>query len=104
MALESMPLEWFDKLPPGSIQYWEDLQRAFCHNFAGIITHPITPAELKGMKQRKGESLREYYRRFGEMRAQVHDIIDTEVIEAFGNGILARWQFKDFFGEDPRTN
>lgn len=69
MALEAMPLEWFDRLRPGSIRYWEDLQRAFCHNFVGIITHPMTPAELKGLRQRKGETLREYYRQFEEMRA-----------------------------------
>ena len=26
MALETMPLQWFDKLNPGSIRNWEDLQ------------------------------------------------------------------------------
>jgi len=93
MALETMPLQWFDKLNPGSIRNWEDLQRAFCENFTGIITHPITHAELKGLKQKEGESLRDYYRRFGELRAQVHDITEREVIEAFSHGIMARWQF-----------
>ena len=74
MALETMPLQWFDKLNPGSIRNWEDLQRAFFENFAGIITHLITHAELKGLKQKGGKSLRNYYRRFGELCAQVHDI------------------------------
>jgi hypothetical protein len=68
------------------------LQRAFCDNFIGIITHPITHAELKGLKQKEGKSLRDYYRRFGELRAQVHDITEREVIEAFSYGILAKWQ------------
>jgi hypothetical protein len=61
MALENMPLQWFDKLNPGSIKGWEDLQRAFCENYTGIITYPITHAELKGLKQKGGESLRDYY-------------------------------------------
>lgn len=87
MALEAMPLQWFDKLRPGSIRGWDDLQRAFCENFAGIITHPITQAELKGLKQKNGESLRDFYRRFGELRAQVHDITKHEVMEAFSYGI-----------------
>jgi hypothetical protein len=65
MVLEAMPLQWFHKLNPGSIRGWEDLQR--------------------------GESLRDYYRRLGELRAQVHDIIEWEVIEAFSYGILAKW-------------
>jgi hypothetical protein len=69
MALENMPLQWFDNLNLGSIRGWEDLQKAFCENFTGIITHPITHAKLKGIKQKGGESLRDYYRRFGKLRA-----------------------------------
>lgn len=104
MVLEAMPLQWFDKLKPRSIRYWEDLQAAFCNNFAGIITHPMIAAELKGVKQRGGESLWDYYRRFGEFRAQLHDITDREVIEAFAEGIFTNWQFKDYYSENPRTN
>jgi hypothetical protein len=51
------------------------LQRAFCENFTGIVTHPITLVELKWLKQKGGESLRNYYRCFGELCAQVHEII-----------------------------
>jgi hypothetical protein len=57
----------------------------------GIITHSITHAELKGLKQKGGESLRDYCRRFGELRAQVHDITEREVIEAFSHRIVAKW-------------
>jgi hypothetical protein len=42
--------------------------------------HPITHAELKELKQKGGESLRDYYRRFGELCAQVHDITKRDVI------------------------
>ena len=70
----------------------------------GIITHPITHVELKGLKQKGGESLRDYYRRFGELRAQVHDITEREVIEAFSHRIMARWQFQDLCKENPRNN
>jgi hypothetical protein len=104
MALETMPLQWFNKLDPGSIRGWEDLQRAFYEHFAGIIIHPIMYAELKGLKQKGGESLRDYYRRFGELRAQVHDITEREVIEAFSHGIMAKWQFQIFCKEIPRNN
>jgi hypothetical protein len=80
------------------------LQRAFCENFTCIITHPITHTELKGLKQKGGESLKDYYRCFGELRAQVHDITEREVIEAFSQGIMAKWQFQDFCKENPRNN
>jgi hypothetical protein len=90
MALETMPLQWFDKLNPGSMRGWEDLQRAFCENFAGIITHPIRHTELKGLKQKGGEKLRDYCQCFEELRAQVHNIIEQEVIEAFSHRIMAK--------------
>jgi hypothetical protein len=61
MALEAVPLQRFDQLSPGSIKGWEDLQRAFCKNFAEIISHPITLAKLKGLKQKSGESFKSYY-------------------------------------------
>jgi hypothetical protein len=80
-------------LNPGSIKGWEDLQRAFYENFAGIITHPITHVELKGLKQKGGKSLRDYYRHFGELCAELHDITEREVIKAFSHGIMAKWLF-----------
>jgi NAD-dependent oxidoreductase involved in siderophore biosynthesis len=92
MALETMPLQWFDNLSPRSIWGWGDLQRSFCENFASIITHPITHAELRGLKQKGGESLRDYYHRFGELWSQINDITEREVIEAFSHGIMAKWQ------------
>jgi hypothetical protein len=66
------------------------LQRAFCEKFTCIITHHITHAELKGLKQKGGESLRDYYRHFRELRAQIHDITEREVVEAFSHGIMAK--------------
>jgi hypothetical protein len=81
-----------------------DLQRAFCENFTGIIMHPITRAELKGLKQKDGESLIDYYHQFGELCSQVHDITEREVIEAFSHMIMAKWQFLDFCKENLRNN
>jgi hypothetical protein len=38
------------------------------------------------------------------LRAQVCDITEREVIEAFSYGILAKWQFCNFCKENPRNN
>jgi hypothetical protein len=38
------------------------------------------------------------------LRAQVHDITEQEVIEAFSHGIMAKCQFQDFCKENPRNN
>jgi hypothetical protein len=47
--------------------------------------HHITHAELKGLKQKGGESLRDYYRRFAELRAQVHDITERSKLSPSGS-------------------
>jgi hypothetical protein len=104
MALEAVPLQWFDKLSPRSITCWDDLQKAFSSNFVGILTHPVTGVELRGCTQKKDESFQKYYRCFGELRSQVHDIIEREVIDDFSMGIHAKWQFQDFSRENPLTN
>jgi hypothetical protein len=95
MTLKPSSFPWRWKLYP------DDLQKAFSKNFTGILTHPSTRIELRGCKQTKGESFRKYYRCFGELWAQVHDITEREVIEDFSSGILAKWQFQDFYKENP---
>jgi hypothetical protein len=60
-VLEAIPLQWFDKLSPGSITCWDDLQKALSSNFAGILTHLGTRVELRGCTQKKDENFREYY-------------------------------------------
>jgi hypothetical protein len=50
MALEIVPLAWFDKLRPKSIDTWEQLQRKFYENFGGVLTHPSTRIELTTCK------------------------------------------------------
>ena len=91
MAFETVPLTWFDKLCPNSIDTWEQLQCKFCENFCGVLTQPSTQIELRTYKQKLDETFQEYYRRFAELRAQVYDITDREVIEHFSNGIKYKW-------------
>jgi arsenate reductase-like glutaredoxin family protein len=93
MALEQVPLRWFDKLTAGLIRNWDDLQRALCANFVGILANPPTRTKFKGCIQKKNESFRDYYRRFGELHAQVNEITDHEVIDDFAMGIRDKSQF-----------
>jgi hypothetical protein len=93
MALEAVPLQWFDKLSPRSIMCWDDLQKVFLQQLRSILTHPATRVELRGCTQKKDESFWEYYRRFGELGSQVHVITEREVIDDFSMGIRAKWQF-----------
>jgi len=103
MALDTVSLAWFDKLRARSIDTWGQLQRKFCENFCGVLTHPSTQNELRACKQKLDETFQQYYRRFAELRAQVYDITDREVIDHFANGIKYKWQFEKFYDDNPET-
>lgn len=95
--------ECTDKLRLNSIDTWEQLQRKFCENFCGVLTHPSTRIELRTCKQKLDESFQEYYRHFAELRAQFYDITEREVIEHFANGIKYKWQFERFCDDNLET-
>ena len=91
MAFETVPLTWFDKLRPNSIDTWEQLQRKFYEKLCGVLTHPSTRIELRMCKQKPDETFQEYYGRLTELRAQVYDITYKGVIGHFSNGIKYKW-------------
>ena len=67
MALDTVPLAWFDRLRARSINTWGQLQRKFCENFCGVLTHLSTQNELRTCKQKPDESFQQYYHCFVEI-------------------------------------
>jgi hypothetical protein len=51
---------WFNSLPVGSIDTFEDLRRQFLANFMQQRRHTNDPVELHSIKQRDGEDLRSF--------------------------------------------
>jgi len=84
-------------LSPGLIDYEPApliLRDSFTANSVkifAVLTHPSTRNELRTYKQKLDESFQQYYHRFAEIRAQVFDITDREVIDHFANGIKYKW-------------
>ena len=69
MALDTVPLTWFDRLRAHYIDTWGQLQHKFYENFYGILTHPSTRNELRTYKQKPDETFQQYYHCFVELRA-----------------------------------
>ena len=103
MALETVPLAWFDKLRANSIDTWGQLQHKFYKNLCDVLTHPSTQNELRTCKQKLDETFQQYYYCFAELWAQVYDITDMELIDHFANRIKYKWQFKKFCDDNPKT-
>jgi hypothetical protein len=75
------------------------LRKFHRHHYTSHHTCRTKRTQAKG-----GKSLRDYYRRFSELRAQVYDITKREVIETFSHGVMAKWQFQDFCKKNPMNN
>jgi hypothetical protein len=70
-----------------SVTSWKDLCRQFVANFMPTYECPTTKNDLKAVRQYKGETLRQYIRRFSQMRNKIPRITYEEVISAFSMGV-----------------
>ncbi|KAK0601157.1 hypothetical protein LWI29_021748 [Acer saccharum] len=76
---------WFGRLPPGSINSFSSLSKAFIRQFMGSVQRRKSLAHLSNLKQERNESIKKYLARFGKEVAQIEDASDVAVIAAFTN-------------------
>jgi hypothetical protein len=77
-----------DHLPRNTINRWDDLWEAFTGNFQGTYVHPGNPWDLKGCRQKQGESLRDYIRCFSQKCHTLPSVVDANVVSAFWDGTI----------------
>jgi hypothetical protein len=81
--LSGVARSWLINLPEGSIHSWDQLCAMFIGNFQGTYERPSTTETLKNIKQKHDESLRDYVKRFCNVRNDILYIKDIEIINAF---------------------
>ncbi|XP_047152768.1 uncharacterized protein LOC124824381 [Vigna umbellata] len=64
LSLEDEALEWFNTLPPNSIENFAGLKQPFIKQFAASSTQDLTVFELMTLKQGKDETLRTFMDRY----------------------------------------
>ncbi|XP_017405394.1 uncharacterized protein LOC108318916 [Vigna angularis] len=64
LSLEDEALEWFNNLPPNSIENFARLKQLFIRQFATNSTQDLTVFELVTLKQGKEETLRAFMDRY----------------------------------------
>lgn len=94
---------WLDHLPGSSIDSWEDLRRIFTGNFQGTYVRPGNAWDLKSCRQKAGETLRDYIRRFSNKCHQLPKVGDAEVISAFLSGTSCRDLVHELGRDQPTT-
>jgi hypothetical protein len=83
-------------LDKNSIDKWDQLKDQFTSNFTGAMGRSGTRMDLSMVKQKQGETLRKYMRRFFDKRATVVVVTDKEVIDLFQDGLYHHRNFEDF--------
>ena len=91
------------ELPTDQIHNWVDLVRVFEGNFKGTYIRPGNSWDLSKCKQKSGETLREYARRFSKQRTELPHIPDHDVILAFVSSTTSRDLVRELGRNRPQT-
>ena len=91
-TLKGVAREWFTKLPPSSINNFEQLSSSFVRHFVGV-QRPKRPADhLLTIKQGEKEALRSYVTRFTRGILEVDEANDKVQLTTFKAGL----KYRDF--------
>ena len=103
LFLSDTACRWLEELPANQIHVWTDLVGVFEGNFKGTYIRPDNSWDLSKCKQKSGEALREYARRFSKQRTELPHIPDHDVILAFVSGTTCRDLVRELGRNRPQT-
>ncbi|XP_021980657.1 uncharacterized protein LOC110876803 [Helianthus annuus] len=94
---------WFDSLPPGGIDSYEELSEKFLRNFGQQRKVIKNPNEIMHIRQRDNERIDQYMERFVKESMNIKDVPEFMKISSFING-LKHAQLCEKLGEEfPRS-
>ncbi|GJX76666.1 reverse transcriptase domain-containing protein [Tanacetum coccineum] len=94
---------WFDDLPSESIEYYDDLKKAFLENYLQQKKCIKDPIELHNIKQRDGESTENFVRRYTLESRHVKGALECMRIFGFVHGITNPELIKRLHDKIPKT-
>jgi hypothetical protein len=94
---------WIKKLPPGSIDSWENFEDIFVKNFLSTCKKPASLEQLRAYRQKHDESMRTYIQRSNIIKNSAENISDERALDAFVAGIRRRDFVEDLGRTNPKT-
>jgi hypothetical protein len=94
---------WLDHLPRNAINRWDDLWEVFTGNFQNTYVCPSNPWDLRGCRQKQGEPLRDYIRRFSQKCHTLPSVTGADLVLAFWDGTTCRTLVHKFGRKQPET-
>ncbi|KAL0378823.1 UNVERIFIED_CONTAM: hypothetical protein Sradi_3187800 [Sesamum radiatum] len=102
-TLAGKAMVWFNQLPIGTIESFEQLSQCFLHHFAINKRYPKTASYLFTMIQREHDSLREYMQKFSEAVLEVPHV-NPELLASIMQQNLRRGRFRESIAGKPPTS
>nr|GEV77470.1 reverse transcriptase domain-containing protein [Tanacetum cinerariifolium] len=94
---------WFDDLPPKSIDNYDDLKKAFLKNYLQQKKYIKDHIELHNIKQRDGESTKDFVRRYKLESIDVKGAPECMRISGFVHGITGPEVIKRLHEKIPKN-
>ncbi|KAK1363262.1 hypothetical protein POM88_038823 [Heracleum sosnowskyi] len=96
--------QWFQKLGPASITSWEQMRKMFLIQFQSSIHYAPPVTTLANIKQRDGETLQEYFKRFNAEVPTVRGASEETIKNFLIAGVRVGTDFwKNLQREEPST-
>ena len=90
VTLTQVAKKWFRKLPANSIWSWTQLSNEFVRQFQAARIYSKPGSNLTNIKQREGETLKSYLKRFNDEAARVHSVLEGGVLFAAMGGFCPK--------------
>ncbi|KAL0428390.1 UNVERIFIED_CONTAM: hypothetical protein Slati_3013800 [Sesamum latifolium] len=94
--------QWFNQLPPSMIGSFREFRSLFLHQFASSRNHRKTELSLFSIRQKEGESLKDYLQRFNTAALEVSSANQEVKASAFVQGLMDGDFFK-LLAKKPAT-
>ncbi|KAL0448383.1 UNVERIFIED_CONTAM: hypothetical protein Slati_1394700 [Sesamum latifolium] len=94
--------QWFNQLPPAVIGNFQEFHSLFLHQFASSRRHQKTKLSLCSIRQKEGESVKDYFQRFNTTALEVPSVTQEVKASAFVQGLMDGDFFKSL-AKKPAT-
>jgi hypothetical protein len=87
VVLDQASHQWLLSLPENQFDSWAELKQAFIDNFITMCDQPGNKYDLERIRDRAGEPLLDYIRRFSDMHLKIPKISHDKAVSAFIKGL-----------------
>jgi hypothetical protein len=102
ISLKDATANWYSRLPPGCIYFWQQLKGKFLLNFQGFQAELDTKEDFLSCAQWEKEILPNFYQRFLQLNAQSPEVSDDQVIAQAINALWAGPLHSHLIKERPK--